>query len=146
MALLLSERRARRRRTRTRRARGTIGAYGVRLPFGFETCLTRNTRRRNEKLISPARLHADRAPTVAGTAAGSAAERGFDLLERPRFGGLAALGCGADGLRHLEHERAVGVHLVRCLRLQDLHRLAERGGRLALDLLRGRLPPEARAL
>jgi hypothetical protein len=38
----------------------------VRLLYGFETCLPRNTRRRNEKLISPAGVIADRSCRIAG--------------------------------------------------------------------------------
>jgi len=38
------------------------------LLYGFETCLARNTRRRNEKLISPADEIVDRALTVAASA------------------------------------------------------------------------------
>jgi hypothetical protein len=40
-------------------AEGLLGHTGVRLLFEFETCLPRNTRRRNEKLISPGGRIAD---------------------------------------------------------------------------------------
>src|ERR671924_426324 len=62
-------------------------------------------------------------------------DRGSDLLDRRRLGGLSAARGVGDGLRDLEDEGPVGAPLVRGLGVEDPARLGERGHRLPLDLV-----------